>query len=458
MTRLRKLLAVGAVLLMSLTVPAVPTAGAAPTEPATSTPIKHLIVMMKSGRSFDNYFGTFPGADGIPAGTCARLSAISTATKNCVKPYALRDQPSEDLPNGPSIWRRQYNAGKMDGFVSAYRRIGLDGKDAMGYYDAHELPFYWNTASQYVLFDKFFSAATAGSRLNHFYWVTGGPTPLGSERIPAAGYGATQTIFDRLQSKGVSWKFYVQNYDKRKNFRTASTAGSSLQQSTVPLVNFSRFVDDPKLSSHIVDLSQYTKDLANGTLPAVSYMVSSSDSEAPPGSPQAGQRQVQQLTDSLQMSNYWKDSAFMLTYDQWGGQYDHVAPPQVDQYGYGFRVPALLISPYARRGQVNHTVLDSTGILKFIETNWGVAPLASRDAKSPGIASAFDFTAPPRTAQLVANSATAPVDLAPRRYLVYVFYGGAALIAVLVLALGRVLSSNGRRRGRRALVIGDAGP
>ena len=444
-----------ALILLAMTLPGVGTAGAVSVDVATTTPIKHFVVMMKSGRSFDNYFGTYPATNDIPKDTCAVLSGTSSSNKGCVKPYAMGDQPNQNLPTSPSVWRRQFDGGKMDGFVSAYRRIGLDGKAAMGYYDDQQLPFYWNAADQYVLFDRFFSAATSGSRLNHFYWVTGNPTPLGSERIPTGGYGATQTIFDRLQAKGVSWKFYVQDLDKQQNFRTPVTDQRNLQLSTVPLLNFSRFVDDPKLSSRIVDMKQYAKDLAAGTLPAVSYMVSSSASEAPPGDPQAGQRQVQQITNALAMSQYWKSSAFMLTYDQWGGQYDHVAPPQVDQYGYGFRVPTLLISPYARRGEVSHTVLDSTGILKFIEDNWQVAPLSTRDAKSAGIGGAFDFTSPPRAAQVLGTSRTTPVDLAPRRYLVYLFYGGAALLAALVLIGGLLLARNDRRRARRVALIGQ---
>ena len=117
-----------------------------------------------------------------------------------------------------------------------------------------------------------------------------------------------------------------------------------------------------------------------GTLPAVSYIVPAGASEHPPGRIQAGERFVRSLLNALASSSSWKDSAFTWTYDDWGGWYDHVKPPQVDRYGYGFRAPALLVSAYARRGHVDHTQLDFTSILKFIEENWNLKPLAARDA------------------------------------------------------------------------------
>ncbi len=115
-------------------------------------------------------------------------------------------------------------------------------------------------------------------------------------------------------------------------------------------------------------------------------MTTAGASENPPGSPQAGQQFVRQTVTALEMSSYWSTSAFMWTYDNWGGWYDHVKPPK----GWGFRVPALLVSAYARHGHVDHTTMDYTAILKFIEENWHLAALSSRDAQSPGLASAFD--------------------------------------------------------------------
>ncbi len=125
----------------------------------------------------------------------------------------------------------------------------------------------------------------------------------------------------------------------------ASQGNKGSQVIWVPLLNFDRFIDDPTLASHIVDLSQYYVDLRKGTLPAVSYIVPSGTSEHPPEYPATGERQVKNLVQELMRSSVWNSSAFMLLYDDWGGWYDHVVPPQVDAYGYGLRVPALLVSP-----------------------------------------------------------------------------------------------------------------
>jgi phospholipase C len=409
------------------------------------SPIQHFVMLMQANHSFDSYFGTYPGADGIPAGTCLPVDTGNPAAGECVKPYPLRNDPPEVLDRTARVQQNQYDGGKMDGFVSAYRALGRDGTTAMGYYDGEDVPYYWNVADEYTLFDRFFSSAAVGTRLNAFYWVAGVPTPGGTERVPPQGYGDVATIFDRLQERGVSWKFYVENYDPTATFRTHSSATAR-----VPLQSFARFVDDPALSSHIVDLSQYAEDLASGTLPAVSYVVSNGSSENPPNRIADGQRLVRSLVSGLQTSTAWNSSAFLWTYSGWGGSFDHVPPPVVDDYGPGFRVPALLVSPYSRRGVVDHTALDFTAALKFIETNWGLAPLGTRDSASPGLASAFDFAAPPRPPQLLGLDRTpAPLVGSGTRWVVYLSYGGVLLLAAAAAWLP------GHRRRRSATRIAE---
>ena len=178
----------------------------------------------------------------------------------------------------------------------------------------------------------------------------------------------------------MSWKFYVSNYDPKITFRAHVVGDRSSQVVWVPLLNYARFIDDPKLAKHIVPLSQYYDDLATGhasrrsrtSRPRVRASIR-------PGSVQSGMRFVRTVINNLMASSSWKSSAFLLSYDDWGGWYDHVRPPQIDGFGYGFRVPAILVSPYARHGYVDHTTLDFTSGLKFIEENWGVAPLTRRD-------------------------------------------------------------------------------
>jgi phospholipase C len=302
----------------------------------------------------------------------------------------------------------------------------------MGHYDQRDLGAYWDLASRYVLFDRFFASSRAGVRANRGYWVSGQAPPAGP-KLPSSGSFNQLTIFDRLQASGVSWKFYVENYDPAQTLHTNAPGRPDTQSVRVPLLNYARFVDDPVLNSHIVDLKQYYEDLHDGTLPAVAYIASSGSSERSARSLEAGQKLVTDLIDQLALSKYWQSSAFLWSYDGSGGWYDHVVPPQVDASGYGLRVPALLVSPYARHGQVDHTVLDYTSALAFIENNWQLAPLASRDAKANTFASAFDFQADPRPAQVGAVAKPARPHLGSVT-IIYLCYGAAMALTLGLLA------------------------
>jgi phospholipase C len=412
-------------------------------ELSTQTPIKHFLVLMQESHSFDNYFGTYPGADGIPNGVCMPVDTPPIPTTPCVKPFHIGENAITDLGHSGDLHRDQYDDGKMDGFVSAFTRQGRTGDQTMGYYDDRDIPYYWNVADNYVLFDRLFTSAAGGSVWNHMFWVTGTPGNFQADQLLPGGFDAVPTIFDRLQEAGVSWKFYVQNYRPAITFRTPGEGVESAQLLWVPPLNYNRFLDDPTLNSRIVDMSEYYRDLDDGTLPAVSFMVPSAASEHPPVSIQLGERFVRTLVNALMSSSSWDSSAFMWTYDDWGGWYDHVPPPVVDTYGYGFRSPGLLVSPYARKGHVDHTTLDFTSELKFIENNWGIPPLGKRDAAANDITSAFDFNAEPRQAHLLGrNRAPAEIPIT-RTGTVYVSYG----LALLVLPVLVVLAA--RRRKRR---------
>ncbi|HET7010207.1 MAG TPA: alkaline phosphatase family protein [Anaerolineales bacterium] len=378
--------------------------GLSPAPPAQvepATPIRHLIVVMQENHTFDNYFGTFPGADGIPPGTCMPVDPNDPLNSECVEPFPIRDLPVQDLDHSRRTFELQYNDGAMDGFIFALDERNQDGRLAMGYYDDQELAYYWNLAEEYVLFDRFFSSAGAGSFLNHVFWVTAGPGN-GRDKPTPEGMGDYPTIFDRLQAAGISWKFYIDNYEPGLDHRDlVEGRPRPAQVEWVPLLSMPRYLEDPELYSRIVDLDEYFEDLRAGTLPAVSYVKFIGASEHPPGGLQAGQQATRAMIQALMQSDSWESSAFLLTYDDWGGWYDHVAPPQVDEEGYGFRVPALLVSPYARQGFIDHTTLDYTSILRFIEDNWSLEPLTARDAFANSIAGGLDFSQPPRPPHLV---------------------------------------------------------
>jgi phospholipase C len=399
----------------------------------TRTPIKHFLFLLQGDRSFDNYFGTYPGADGLANARCQR----SADGKACVKPFSLHGTSLPPLGATASTISKQYDGGKMDHFVSALQSVGRDGTKAMGYYDQRDLPAYWRAASQYVLFDRFFSATRDGVRSNRAYWVaaTDGDGSANTEPL---------TIFDRLQAARIKWKFYVQNYRPVTGPVTGQTA-SNTQSASVPLLNYARFTGNSELRSHIVDLGEYYTDLQRGTLPDVAYVATSGSSERSARSISEGQSLVTSMTGQLMLSQYWKSSAFLLSYDGSGGFYDHVAPPQVDARGLGLRVPALLISSYAKRGAIRHETLDYTSALSFIEGNWGLAPLASRDRQAGSLLPAFDFTAAPRQPELIANGAPPP----PQGKLssigiVYLAYGGA--LAVVVVTVGFAFAHSRTRR------------
>lgn len=444
-----------------------------------ATPIRHFITLMQENHTFDNYFGTYPGVDGLVPGTCVPVDLFNPKNTSCVRPYHIGYRPIRDLEHDDSTARIQYNGGRMDGFVYALLHRNIDPAVAMGYYDGSDLPYYWSLVKQYVLFDRFFSSTLSGSFTNHLYWVAAAEaaTPVvhcvstHRSRKQASGnhprvicrvrkamattqdYRNLTTIFDRLQASGISWKFYVQHYDPHLTYRTLSgQSGNRLSQVVwVPLLNIDRFIDQPALSRHIVDFSQYFQDLHNNTLPAVAYIVPSGASEHPPGSIQTGQRFVKTAIQELMRSAAWRSSALLVSYDDWGGWYDHVPPPQVDKYGYGFRVPAFLVSPYARTGYIDRTTLDFTSILRFIEDNWHLKSLSTRDAAAKSLVGAFDFHQVPRKASFIPVAGDS-INLlhGPRREVLYGAYGAALALAGLLFARAAITPARRRRRSRKA--------
>jgi phospholipase C len=419
----------------------------AQTEPgtgaATQTPIEHFIVLMQENRTFDHYFGTYPGADGIPDDVFMPFDP-EDPSQGGQAPFHFEETEVElaDPDHNRDTHFNQYNGGRMDGFVWALSLKNQDGRLAMAHYDDREVPFHWNVADQYVLYDKFFTSAATSSFVNHIFWIAG-QAGIEDDGIPDEGL-EVQTIFDLLEERGITWKFYVQNYDPGITYRTSHDYPPDRASQVIwtPLLAMPRYIDNPELMKHVVNLDEFFDDLKNGTLPAVCYIAPAGPSEHPPQHPQAGQRFIRSLITELMRSEFWYNSAFMWTYDDWGGWYDHVPPPQVDAHGYGFRAPALLVSAYAKRGYIDSTVADFTSILRFIEDNWQLPSMAERDAKANSIAGAFDFSQPPREPQFLTTERGEEAKPPSRRAAVYFIY--ALLVAVPALALSW-------RAGRRAV-------
>jgi phospholipase C len=420
--------------------PARATAGDDAQTTPTTTPIKHFIYLMQENHSFDNYFGTYPGVDGLPKDACVPVR-VEDLHGPCVRPFWVGGGSITDLAHTRAVFREQFRGGANDGFVQAFGDDGEPRYQVMGYYDGRDLPYYWNVADEYVLFDRFFTSAAAGSARNHVFWVA---AAAGYERdtVPPEGFGNLPMIFDRLEEQHISWKFYVQDYNPKLTYRTFPKAA---QVVWVPLLATPRYLDDPRLFGKIAPIEEYYDDLEKGTLPSVVYIAPGTASEHPPGTPAAGQRFVRSLHTALMHSSAWTSSAFLWTWDDWGGWYDHVVPPQVDEYGYGYRAPALLVSPFAKKGYVDSTTLDFTSGLKFIEENWRVAPLTSRDRAATNILGAFDFSAPPREPVLLADDRSARVEAPSPKRVIYLAYGLAICTPVVLVGL---LRARKRRRPR----------
>ena len=431
----RAVLGAGSVLLLVLVSGGSATPPAAAADPAPNSPIEHVIVLMQEDHTFDNYFGTFPGADGPPAGTCIPIDP-ATPDLGCLAPYHFDSHRTIGLHKGSSTGLRPLNGGAMDGFIAVQNERNLPGEEALGYYDGSDLPLYWNLASEYVLADRFFTSVQGASEANHMYWVAA----RGSGGAQTETGYAFQTIFDRLDAAGISWKFYIQNYEPTITFRNRQPASDKAAQLVwVPLLSFARFLDEPRLRERIVDLSEYHTDLANGTLPAVSYMVPSGASEHPPGDVSLGQVFAVSLVTALMRSSSWDTSFFLITWDDWGGFYDHVLPPQVDADGYGFRVPAIIVSPYAKRGYIDSTTYDFTSIMRYIEENWSLEPLTARDATANSLRASLDFEAPPRPPHFpgAVYPDVADIEARNRDVLSLVYAGVLAAIVVALVALTR---------------------
>ncbi len=336
--------------------------------PAGMDVIQNIVVVLQENHTFDNYFGTYPGADGT-AGRDLCLPQAS-GSSNCRKPFHSPTLTPGDLSHTWSSAHDDYDGGKMDGFIYS------EGSDeTMCYFDDSDLPHYWKAASEYVLCDRYFTSVMSESAPNHLYLVAGTSGGIVDDRVPSTL--DFPPVFEQLDSRKIKWKVY--------GFTKWYESFGYVQRSG-------------EVASNFLPAGEFMSDLRANNLPEVSWIIGApGGDEHPPKDVQKGQDSVaSDVVNKLGESPYWKGLALFVTWDDYGGFYDHVAPPQVDRYGFGFRVPCLLISPYARKGFIDSTVNDHTSILKFIETRFGLNPLSTRDAAANAMLEAFDFRAAAR--------------------------------------------------------------
>jgi len=426
----------------------------------STTRLKHIIFIVQENHSFDNYFGTFPGVNGfnnappccvafigaetmagyqnpfmvhpfhqdvtnpimivgdeLPPGVeDAEDMPAPSANSSLTGPFPFGDEISIDLNHASAAARADWNNGAMNGFVIS------EGRQTMGYYDGSDIPYYWDYAANYVIDDNFFSSQMGPSFPNHLYIASGTNGPganvngnanrgkwLNNGYITNNYPGATfsglaldwMALAQELTQSNITWSWY-----------TGENPSVPTYWNVLPY--FSYFQQNPnQLHLHLKSVGAFAPDISNGQLPAVSWITPGewapptepsichgSMSEHPPARIDCGMDYVAYLVNHIMESQYWQSSAIVITWDDYGGFYDHVAPPQVDKYGEGFRVPAIVISPWAKHDYVDHTPYEFASLLKMVEDNWNLPRLPNpndRDELSSigDMANAFDFSQTP---------------------------------------------------------------
>ncbi len=370
----------------------------------SSSRISHVIVIMQENRSFDHYFGTFPGAEGIPvdANGDPVVCNMDPNTGICVKPYHDTDDKNAGGPHMSKDFTICTAMGTMTGFIKN-AELGVMGCadptdpsctngtliDVMGYHTDAEIPNYWAYAHNFALQDHLFQPTASWSFPSHLYMVSawsatcspltdpmscvtdlsnpGGPGGAG----PKKEFAWTDITY-LLHRAGISWKYYLgagmdphcgADPDDCDPVPLLPAVGSIWN----PLPEFDTVKADGDLAN-IVQYDQLYIDLARGTLPSVSWVVPSvTISEHPPALVSEGEKYVTTIVNSVMKSKYWGSTVIFLSWDDWGGFYDHVPPPHLDAGGYGIRVPGIIISPWVKKGSIDHQVMSHDAYLRFIE-------------------------------------------------------------------------------------------
>jgi phospholipase C len=425
--------------------------------------IKHVVVIMQENRSFDNYFGTYPAAAGFPRakdGTFA-VCVPDPQHGNCQRPYHDGADINGGASHGRAASLADVNGGLMDGFLRVaevsprgcpvtWNPVCAQGSkiDVMGYHDAREIPNYWKYAHDFVLQDRLFSPVASWSLPEHLFMVSGWAAHCSSQTasscvndpngsyhvnqiqgavrrgIPNINFAWTDLTY-LLHKYHVTWRYYIDHGgepDCRDN--TQTTCPVVRQSPTTPGIwnPLPLFTDvrDNHQTANVEGLQAFRVAAQNGTLPSVSWVTpNAAHSEHPPASVHIGQAWVTGLVNAVMRGPDWNSTAIFLSWDDWGGFYDHVTPPNVDTNGYGIRVPGIVISPYARRGFIDHQTLSHDAYLKFIEDDFlhgmrldprvdgrpDPRPTVREKAPQLGdLARDFDFSQPPRPPELLATN------------------------------------------------------
>ena len=439
--------------------------------------IKHVVIIMQENRSFDSYFGTFPGANGIPMKNGVPTVCVPDPhLGGCQRPYVDHNDANGGGPHGGPAFKKDVNGGKMNGFVASDEqavRGCVDPNnpkcqngpiDVMGYHTESDIPNYWAYARNFVLQDRMFEPIGSWSLPAHLYEMSEwsarctkhnkpsscrneleapGPRPPSdfltrSPNSPQAPIYAWTDMTYLLHKKHVSWGYYVVEGTEPDCDDEASRSCVPGHQDAItpgiwnPLPYFDT-VNNNHQRGNIQSVKRFYAAAKAGKLPAVSWVTpSGAVSEHPPSAVSAGQQYVTSLVNAVMRSPNWSSTAIFLAWDDWGGLYDHVVPPKVDRNGYGIRVPGIVISPYAKRGYIDHQTLSFDAYNKFIEDDFlggqrldpkndgrpDPRPDVRENARILGdLTRDFDFTQKPRPPMLLSDdpptTLTASVPFAP---------------------------------------------
>jgi phospholipase C len=391
--------------------------GAPPVQPTTAptaTPnpfIKHVIIIIQENRSFDNLFATFPGANGATEGK-GKHGMVPLVE------YPLKDPI--DIQHIFVTFQTEFDSGKMDGFGSILFSNGRPaGNWPYQYVTPTDIAPYWTLAKRYTLSDEMFETQSSGSFVAHQDLIAGSTAinatqllvnlpdhePWGCDApqgtvtslleaprhvlvnggpFPCLTY---TTMRDTLDAKGVSWKYYAPTFVDH---------GGGWLWTAFDAIHAVRYGPEWK-TNVITPETTVLKDAQAGTLPAVSWVIPDyKNSDHPLSHSNTGPSWVASVVNSIgENPNLWKNTAIILTWDDWGGFFDHVTPDQLDVQGLGFRVPMIVISPYARPSYVSHTHYEFGSILRFVESIYGLASLGTTDVRGASMLDCFDFTQKP---------------------------------------------------------------
>lgn len=388
-----------------------PSFGPAPGSVDTRWPIDRVVYLMLENRSFDNLFGRFPGARGTRTGV--RLGREVPLIR-C--PEWLPGDLAHDTPS----WRASLNGGAMDGFA-----IGAYGPTfAYSQFSQHDIPNYFYWGKEFVLCDNFFASVAGPSFPNHLFFIAGqaggaidNPENIrtrwlndgrvfkswgcdafgehvfvlaedeGGNLIRRSTCFSFETVGQQLSERDIDWAFYSADPYQAGYIWQSYSAIRDV------------FHDEELWDEHIWPVDDLMRDIEAGALPSVTWITPRYQlSDHPPFSTRHAHNWVTDVVNGIMRSSMWERVAIFITWDEWGGLYDHVAPPRIDRVDLGFRVPMLVISPFAKRGYVDDAFGEFSAPLRFIADNWGLAHLPGRIRRSHGFEHVFDFSQEPRPA------------------------------------------------------------